>query len=327
MKSDLAFDINPKAAHLRREKDRLAINDLLKKRFGKYNPTFYYSMKDARLNDHSTLVFLGGDGTVHVTIQHLAHLEDRLLGYIPLGTGKDFCKALNIHYVNTSVNCIEQALMGDERYKKTIDVGKATLSLENQAEEVYFLGACGIGIDGDVVHRLEHKLQKVKHIASVFRRENNRFAQNIGKAVYNLAVLYTLVKFKPQDYIVAFNDELFPATYLDAFSINVSKVPTTGGGIMVCPDAKQDNGYFDVCIVSEIGKLNGISVLGKANKGNHLGEKGVFYLNETDMINKVSIESTSGNPFALHFSGEPYVCQKVVLQIAPQKVKVIHNPN
>jgi diacylglycerol kinase (ATP) len=177
------------------------------------------------------------------------------------------------------------------------------------------------------VQRLENELQRVKHIASVFRREDNKLAQNIGKAVYNMAVLYTLVKFKPQDYRVEFNGELFPATFLDAFSVNVSKIPTTGGGIKVCPDAKQDNGYFDVCIVSEIGKLKGISVLGKANKGKHLEEDGVAYWNETDKISKVAIEATSGNPFAIHFSGEPYVCQKLVLEIAPQKVKVIYNPN
>jgi len=205
-----------------------------------------------------------------------------------------------------------------------VDIGKTILLKDNTKKGLYFLGDVGIGIDGDIIKKLEHELEPVKKIVSYFKGENNKFMQNIGKFVYNISTLYSLIKYKPRGYLVKINNKSI--IYKKAFSLNVSNVKTAGGGIKICPDAEIDNGYFDVCIIDDISKLYGISLLLKANKGQHIGKQGVEYYNKKHRIKTVSIESLDNKLFDMHLSGEHETAEKVVLNIIPKVLSIIYNP-
>ncbi|MBU3941920.1 MAG: hypothetical protein KKF74_03330 [Nanoarchaeota archaeon] len=351
MTESTAFIINRRASGLRKEENWEKTQIFLKKNFNqlanatyyleeglekniaRLNNTLYYKdISDINFKRHKNFIILGGDGTIQVALQELKKLEsleEKLLGIIPCGAGDDISNELNIPNKEVAANCINNALSGNNKYTKRVDLGKAALFKEDIKEELYFLGAVGIGIDGDIIKKLDHELIPVKNIVSYFKGENNKFMQNVGKTIYNISTLYSLIMYKPRDYLVKINNKstIYKSTiYKKVFSLNVSNVKTTGGGIKVCPDAEMDNGYFDVCIISNISKIYGISLLLKANKGQHIGKQGVGYYNKKHRIKIASIKSLDNKLFDMHLSGEYENAEKVVFKIIPKVINIIYNP-
>jgi|GEM_PF-3503690 len=347
MKKSIAFIINRKASGLRKKENWEKAWVFLEKNFGKLTNTTYYleegmekniirlnntkyykDIKDIDFKSHRNFIILGGDGTIQVALQgfkKLESLEEKILGIIPSGAGDDISNELNMPNKEIAANCINNALNGNNNYIKRADIGKATLFKDNIKKELYFLGAAGIGIDGDIIKKLEHELEPVKNIVSYFKGENNKFMQNIGKIIYNLSTLYSLVTYKPKNYLVKINNKT--TTYEKVFSVNVSNIKTTGGGIKVCPNAEIDDGYLDVCIINNIPRLYGISLLLKANNGQHIGKRGVEYYNKKDRIKRVSVESLDNQLFDLHLSGEYENARKAVFEIIPKALNIIYNPH
>ena len=240
MTGSTAFIINRRASGLKKEENWEKTKIFLKKNFNqltnityyvekkpeniiKLNNTIYYKgIKDINFKDHKNFIILGGDGTIQVTLQgfkKLESLEEKILGIIPCGAGDDISNELNIPNREIAANCINNALSGNNKYIKRVDIGKAILLKDNMKKKLYFLGAVGIGIDGDVIKRLEHELESVKNIISYFKGENSRFMQNVGKFIYNISTLYSLIKYKPRNYLVNINNK--STTYEKVFSLNV----------------------------------------------------------------------------------------------------------
>ena len=346
MTGSTAFIINRRASGLKKEENWEKTKIFLKQNFNQLtnvthyleeglernieldNTRYYKDVKDINFKSHKNFIILGGDGTIQVVLQELKKLEsleEKILGIIPYGAGDDISKELKIPSKEIAADCINNALSGYNNYIKRVDLGKATLFKDNIKKELYFLGAVGIGIDGDIIKRLEHELKSVKNIVSYFKGENSKLMQNIGKFIYNISALYSLLTYKPEDYLVNINNK--STTYKKAFSINVSNVKTSGGGIKICPDAEIDNGYFDVCIVNNISKFRCTSLLLKANKGQHIGKQGVEYYNKEHRIKIISIKSLNNKLFDIHLSGEYERTREAVLEIILEKLNIICNPN
>jgi len=95
---------------------------------------------------YDTFIACGGDGTILEVASELIHTE-KTLGIIPLGTGNDLCKTLNIP------RDIDKALALIEGGKSTrIDVGKCN--------DFYFLNSLGFGFDG-LANRYALQLDKL----------------------------------------------------------------------------------------------------------------------------------------------------------------------
>ena len=56
------------------------------------------------------------------------------------------------------------------------------------------------------------------------------------------------------------------------YSVAVANSKAFGGGMYVAPDAKLDDGLFDVVVIGEIGKLRYLANLPKVFKGTHVEE-------------------------------------------------------
>jgi YegS/Rv2252/BmrU family lipid kinase len=98
------------------------------------------------LPSYDIFVACGGDGTVLEVASELIHTE-KSLGIIPLGTGNDLCKTLNIP------RDIDKALALIKRGNSTkIDVGKCN--------DFYFLNSLGFGFDG-LANRYALQLDKL----------------------------------------------------------------------------------------------------------------------------------------------------------------------
>jgi len=303
---DTACILNPAANGLRTQKRRRIAEEIILQNFGiQQEELKYQHPSEIDLAPYRNILLWSGDGGIIELLQ--ASLEDRLIGIIPGGTGNEITKVLNLPDAQTSIACAREAFNGDERFIRETHMGKITMYNRDNAKELLFLGAVGMGIDSDAVAKISSRVKQI-----------------FGRMVYELATLWCLYNYEPSTYIVKTNNEE-PVVYTNVYSINASKVRTTGGHIVVCPTANFWGKYFDMCIIHGISKPRGVGILKKADTGNHLGMKGVDYFEGG--ISRVEICMPEGKEFGLHITGEYKTADRIVIEMSPKKVRLVFNPN
>lgn len=91
----------------------------------------------------------GGDGTLHQVLNGLRMSKQPVpvLGVVPLGTGNDFARLMNVQLRHTNWAQFLHAA------PRPIDIGQIRFG-EGLAETRYFINACSVGLGPEVVHRL-----------------------------------------------------------------------------------------------------------------------------------------------------------------------------
>lgn len=185
-------------------------------------------------------IAVGGDGTLSELINGLDYSVNTIykVGIIPWGTGNDFIKSLNNEksIVKILNNVIEDRV-------RVVDLGKVN--------EHYFINVCSFGIDGPIIKDTE-KLKKFFP----------------GHPAYLISTLKSGLVFKSQQTKVTVDDREYKGKMI---LIAVGNGKYIGGGMNICPEAKIDDGLFEVCLVSNVSKLKFMKEIGKVYKG-RLGE-------------------------------------------------------
>ena len=241
----------------------------------------------ARLRDDGgILIVAGGDGTIHEVVNGMAGGE-RILGILPLGTGNDFARALNLPTrLSEAVDVLKAA------QTMVIDVGKIN--------DTYFINGMGMGFDADVV--IESK--KIKRLG--------------GFALYLAAVLRKLVNYENRRIILRSGP--FPGER-EILLLGAGNGQYLGGGFQVFPMADLSDGKLDICIFRKMGRWEIIRHLPKAISGTHLKLEPVTYFTEQELV----VEAPEGIP--VHVDGElldSALCSARI-SIVPQSLSVIHN--
>jgi len=122
--------------------------------------------------------------------------------------------------------------------RKTIDIGL----INGQ----YFINVVGIGFDGFV--NIESK--KIKFLR--------------GKPVFIAAVLKTLNKWRAVPIKIIMDDKEFIS---NSYLICIANGWSVGGGLSMTPNAKLDDGYFDICHLKEISPMKIIFNFPKLTNG------------------------------------------------------------
>jgi diacylglycerol kinase (ATP) len=181
------------------------------------------------------LFLIGGDGTVNLAVQELVG-SGLGIALIPAGTGNDFARTLNLKLKNPE-QLIKHYLSSRP---SLIDVGKVG--------EKYFVDVLSTGFDS-MVNERANAMKRIK-----------------GRAKYNIAILLVLSTFKPKSYRFSIDGFSFESK---AMLIAVSNGICYGGGMKVTPDAKIDDGLFDILILSPVSKLEFLKVFPKVFSGKH----------------------------------------------------------
>ena len=182
------------------------------------------------------VIIVGGDGLVHLAIQELAGTEIPLL-VIPGGTGNDFARALGL-----PLDAPEQILAGClNRPPGKIDLGKVN--------NKYFAAILSTGFD------------------SLVNERANRMRFIRGQIKYTISILLELPFFKPRTYRFSVDSLEFTTK---AMLIAIANSPSYGGGMLVAPDARFDDGSFDVVILGPVSKLEFLKVFPKVFTGRHI---------------------------------------------------------
>jgi YegS/Rv2252/BmrU family lipid kinase len=241
----------------------------------------------SNLKDTGTMVIVaGGDGTIHEVVNGIIGGKC-ILGILPIGSGNDFVKSLNINK-----NLLLSLKGIKEGNYMTIDVGKIN--------DIYFPNGLGIGFDAVVV------------------METNKIKRLRGALIYLYAVFKALNYYKNQRVRITINGS---TEEKDIFMISVGNGTSMGGGFKLTPLAKLDDGLLDVCVFNRLTKMEIYKNLPKAINGKHLR------LSQVDMqrTTKLIVESESGIP--LHTDGELISSnlKRIEIEIVPNALKIIHN--
>ena len=180
------------------------------------------------------VIAVGGDGIVHLAIQILAKTSIPLL-LIPAGTGNDFARVLQLNLKDPLEN-----LRRMKNDPTDIDLGLV--------DGRYFAEILSTGFDSMVNERA------------------NRIRFN-GRWKYNLAMLLELPIFEPREYIFEIDGHSFKTR---AMLIAIANGCSYGGGMKVCPDARIDDGMFDIMILRPVSKYEFLKVFPKVYKGTHI---------------------------------------------------------
>lgn len=211
--------------------------------------------KQAAEDGRTFIIACGGDGTINEVANGILESgRDVELGVLPSGTGGDFRRTLNMP---NSVR--EAAEVLRDGITKSIDVGKVTF-VNHQNEEVsrYFLNVSSFGISASINERVKTK-DALKWLPGDTLRGKAKFAISTLQEVMDFE--FTTVKVKLDD-----SEE----KTLNTINFCVANARFFGGGMKIAPDAKIDDGLFDVINIGDIKTAKIIFNAYKLYSGSHL---------------------------------------------------------
>lgn len=230
----------------------------------------------ADFSKFTDIFIVGGDGTLNYFINLYACIQLPLVIFNG-GTGNDFHWLL---YGNQPLKeQLETALNGTA---KPIDIGKCN--------DRYFINGVGIGFEGEVAKALTGK-QKLS-----------------GKKSFLITILKKIISYRSKNYFIQSGERNMNK---DFFLVDVSNGRRAGGGFHVAPEAKPDDGLFDIVVVNALNPLMRLRYLPVIEKGRHLQLPFIQYFHGQ----KIMIESNELIQY--HLDGEYAEAQKLTIEMLP----------
>jgi diacylglycerol kinase (ATP) len=191
----------------------------------------------------STIVAVGGDGTIHELLTACL-ARDLRLGILPSGSGDDFAHAIGLDRLDADA-AVATLLAGRER---RCDVGAVG--------DEPFVNAFGAGFDADAARRTLEAPPAFRGLA--------RYAYGIFSAMRDFRLARARLELhEAGGRRVAYEGP--------ALLVAVQNGPRTGGSFLFAPGARVDDGVLDVLVAGEFGRLGTMGILPRVMRGTHLG--------------------------------------------------------
>ncbi len=240
------------------------------------------------------VVAAGGDGTTNEVVNGLMAAagdgEAGTLGVIPVGSGSDFANTVGVP-PDLGAAC-RRLTQGQTRL---VDVGRVTL---DGRVARYFDNTVGIGFDGVVTV----EARKVKWLR--------------GLALYLPVVLKTILMTRCSSPVtIEYDGE---RVTLPVLMVVVANGPREGGGFLVAPQARPDDGLFDLCIAGQVSRLAMFGLVPHFLKGTHVDREPVT------MARARRVTISSVDDLVAHMDGE-VLCtdgHQLAFEILPRRLWV-----
>jgi diacylglycerol kinase (ATP) len=238
--------------------------------------------------DADVVVAVGGDGTMNEVVNGLMQREERpVLAVIPLGTGMDFVRTYGIP--NRFEDAVRVAA-GDG--VRTIDVGR----VEHLRGTRYFANVGSVGMS-----------------AAVAQRANGMSKALGGKATFFYALTRVFLEWENTDVTVRFDGEERHGKMHDVI---VANGVWHGGGMMLAPDARPDDGAFDVIMIGDVGKVDFLTTAPKLYKGRHIGHPKI------EVVRTARVEVDAGERLPIELEGEQVGTTPATFELVPGALRV-----
>ncbi|MFI5982802.1 diacylglycerol kinase [Streptomyces sp. NPDC051555] len=233
------------------------------------------------------VIAVGGDGMVSLALQAVAGTLVPL-GVVAVGTGNDFARALGLPVREpAAAGRLAARVLKEGRFRE-IDLGRV-------AGSWYGTVLCS-GFDSRVNDR------------------GNRMRWPVGRFKYDLAILAELAAFRPFPYRITLDDG--PVIETEATLVAVGNGSSYGGGMRICPDARPDDGLFDVTVVGDCSRATLLKVFPQVYKGTHTGHPKV----SVHRAAKVTLEAVGLTAYA---DGEPVGPLPVTAECVPAALRLL----
>ncbi len=236
------------------------------------------------------IVAAGGDGTLGQVADGLVG-TGCMLGYLPIGTGNDFARALQYP---SSIQVEEIIRRIVESNGRRLDLGK--ISLPNSDRCFHFVNSVGCGLDAGVAHRVNRGYRHIK-----------------GKWAYIAALVEVLLHFSPVPMRLAVDDTVIEERLMLAC---ISNGTSYGGGMLIAPHARWDDGLLEVILVRACGKFELLRALPSVFRGKHLSHPKVISL----QVRRIRIESE--DPAPLMVDGETDYITPAEIEVCPGIIQI-----
>ena len=200
-------------------------------------------------NGAELVISAGGDGTTNEVVDGLLGAGGGPhLGVISVGTGRDFIRTLgDSNDVRAAVNAIASGR------RKVVDAGRVSyLTDAGTTQTRHFLNVASIGVSGPTARAVN----AAKHGRPVH-----------AKAAFYFHTIVELMRFRSQPVRVIFDSgESIEVTTALVVAANGRYF---GGGMMIAPEARIDDGLFDALVYRAEGKLRMVLDFNKIYRGAH----------------------------------------------------------
>lgn len=299
--------VNPNAGQRKGSKDWEKINSLLtaygiatevKFTEGKRHATEIVAQ--AITGEFRNFIAVGGDGTMNEIVngvlgQNNIPSHQITIAMIPVGTGNDWGRMFGIP------NDYEGAIkLIKEKSTCLSDAGVATYTTPPGSEKRYFINIAGLGFDAEVVRKTNAQKDKGRN----------------SKAIYFYNLLGSLLFYRNTTTTVTVDGKEFTNK---VFTISVGIGKFSGGGMRQTPEARYDDGLFDMTVIKGMWKGKIIMSLMKLYDGTILDHPRI------DGYKGKNILITSQPPVNLEADGESLGSTPLELNIIPGAVNVVFN--
>lgn len=304
--------VNPKSAGGSTSDRWSQIASDLRSHFGPFSVAFTKAGGDGTLlaekyiaSGRRKILACGGDGTINEVVNGIMNSgEDAILGIMPAGTGGDFRRSIGLSTVPR-----EAAKQLREGRIERVDVGKVTYNDLNDLETSrFFVNISSLGLSVSINDRVK-KNGEFKWIFNEAIR---------GKTKFALSTIQEVLETEFETIRVSIDGK--ESSTLNTLNFCICNGRFFGGGMKVAPDAKLDDGFFDVV---NIGDINTIRIIRKGYKlyrGSHLD------LSEVNAMRakRLTIESAErGKSVKFETDGEVLGELPATYELIPKALKII----
>jgi YegS/Rv2252/BmrU family lipid kinase len=249
------------------------------------------------------IIACGGDGTINEVANGILETDaDCELGILPSGTGGDFRRTLDIP---TNTREAARALrIGDT---KLIDAGRVTFqNFQNETVSRYFLNVSSFGLSASINARVKTK-NYFKWLPFGALRGRANFAVSTLQEV--LENEFKTVRVKIDD-----NEE----KSLNTLNFCVCNSRFFGGGMKIAPNAKINDGFFDVVNIGDIRTAKILLNAYTLYRGTHLSLEEV----KATLAKRVEVAPVNEEEIHIETDGELPGKLPATFEIVPNALKV-----
>ena len=213
--------------------------------------------REALREGFTRVVAVGGDGTLNEVLNGFFDPQSRepvnpeaVLGMLPSGTGGDFRRSAGIPLAHAAACAL--LARGDVR---VVDAGRIDYHGGGAPGPRWFINIADCGIGGDVVRRVNAS-RKSRGGTVTFLYHSLAALATYGSRMVRVDIDGESIEGPLQSVVVA-NGGYF------------------GGGMRCAPDARLDDGLFDVVLTADLGIRRSLAGLPALYRGRHVGRPGI----------------------------------------------------
>lgn len=235
------------------------------------------------------VVAVGGDGTVFEVANGLLGSET-VLAALPGGSGNDFC-CRTVGQPRDPQLALHNVFGGQVR---AMDVGQIN-------DGTIFINVAGAGFDAEVA------------------RAAARYPRVFGSGTvpYIAGILRTLWAFRPCTFTISVDGRRWQGPVL-LLAVGIGQY--YGGGMRVVPEARPDDGLFDICIAGDLSRWETLKTLPRIYSGTHVQNSKVR------MLRGRRVEVQAERRIGVQADGELLGDLPVTIELRPAALRVALAP-